>query len=303
MGRAATMLASFGGYTPLLLDGIANLGPVYSFRKLLSAYSGDCCIIRRSSDDTTDAFGFGTDNWVDLTAIASFVGGGTAAVAGWYDQNGNVVDVSQAQGSNNYQPAFIASSSLVGNRPTLRFAASSQQALRKNNVSYANLVAADAATIFSVLAQDGATSNNTHFAWGLEGGGPRICSHATYSDSIYFDFALFDSTGRTNVSQPTGWDDAGHVLELLRTTGDVQKIVVDGVDLDSAPSKTSTVSDTDEPFVIGAFASDAGTGTDGGSHNIYFVGDLAELIFIKADAGAARATIRASEGTAYGITV
>jgi hypothetical protein len=98
----ANLFLEFRATQALPLDGISNLGPVYSYRKLLTAYSGNCVRIRRSSDNTEQNFGF-VSNVVDTAGIASFIGGGNGFVVTWYDQNGNVVDVSQSTAANQPQ--------------------------------------------------------------------------------------------------------------------------------------------------------------------------------------------------------
>lgn len=57
----------------------SNLSFAYSLRKLRSAYTGYCIRVKRSSDGTTQDFGFAS-NVLDTAAVTNFVGGGTGYV-------------------------------------------------------------------------------------------------------------------------------------------------------------------------------------------------------------------------------
>ncbi len=74
--------------------------------KLKSSYSGSAIRIRRSSDNTEADFGF-SGNDLDVAAISTFIGGGTAYVKTLYDQSGNGNHLSQT--SNGNQPTLTLS--------------------------------------------------------------------------------------------------------------------------------------------------------------------------------------------------
>ena len=65
----------------------------YSTRLVSSTYSGDCIKIRRSSDNAITDIGFDTNGVLDVNAINTFVGTGSAFVQTWYDQSGNGNDL------------------------------------------------------------------------------------------------------------------------------------------------------------------------------------------------------------------
>ena len=80
-----------------------------AFKRLRSAYAGNCCQVRRSSDSTTQDIGFTAGGEVDTAAIASFVGtGNTGTISIWYDQSGNGNDFATANtpnaGTTIYEP-------------------------------------------------------------------------------------------------------------------------------------------------------------------------------------------------------
>jgi hypothetical protein len=272
-----------------LLDNIANLGPVYSYRKLLSSYAGNCVRIRRSSDNSEQDFGF-VSNVVDTAGIATFVGGGSGFIVTWYDQNGNAVDITNSTAAS--QPLFVASG--INSLPTTRFVSADKLS---KAITLTDIAASNQFTALIVQMQAGAKAQNTTINALAS---LQITIHATYDDVIYFDFGGTGGSGRVNVSQPTGWDDNPHVVEVFRETGGTQAIVVDGASLVSA-SRSDTPSGTDT-LIIGAH----GTG-------IEYEGDISEIVFIKADTGSSnRNTIRRdgagsgvaqSMGSYYGITV
>lgn len=79
---------------PYLLDIYGNAAAAYSVRKLRSAYAGNCLRVRRSSDNTETDIGF-SNNFLNTSALTTFVGAGNGFVTKWYDQSGNNRDASQ----------------------------------------------------------------------------------------------------------------------------------------------------------------------------------------------------------------
>jgi len=82
----------------------------YSFRRVVSGYSGSCIRIRRSSDNTEQDFGF-VNNVLDTKAILTFCGTGNGFVRTWYDQSGNARHLSQTTTA--AQPQLVSSGSLI----------------------------------------------------------------------------------------------------------------------------------------------------------------------------------------------
>jgi hypothetical protein len=105
----------------LLLDSFPNADVAYSFRKLRTAYTGDCCVVRRASDNTLDTIGFLASNIIDTTALKTFCSSTNCFVNVWFDQSGN--GRNNVQDTASRQPQIIASGNLVteGSRVAISF--------------------------------------------------------------------------------------------------------------------------------------------------------------------------------------
>ncbi|MEY4278330.1 MAG: hypothetical protein RL377_334, partial [Bacteroidota bacterium] len=60
----------------------------YSLRKLRSNYTGNAILVRRSSDNVTQAIGFDGLGNIDQSALTTFIGANSGYVVTWYDQSG-----------------------------------------------------------------------------------------------------------------------------------------------------------------------------------------------------------------------
>ena len=73
----------------LLLDQYPGAEAAYSFRKLRTAYTGDCIVVRRAvGTPTLDTIGFVND-YLDTATLKTFCAGVNCFVRVWYDQTGN----------------------------------------------------------------------------------------------------------------------------------------------------------------------------------------------------------------------
>ena len=107
-GKSYADLAG-GGFTGLL-DTYSGAAAAYSLRQLSSTYSGDAIVVRRASDNTTQAIGF-VDNELDTTSLESFCSGTNGFVTTWYDQSGNGNDAVNATAAS--QPQIVISGSTI----------------------------------------------------------------------------------------------------------------------------------------------------------------------------------------------
>jgi hypothetical protein len=94
----------------LFLDDYPNAFAAYSFRKLRTAYSGNCIQVRRSSDNTTQNIGF-VNNVLDVSTLTTFCGAGDGFISIWYDQSGNTRN--QIQNNAASQPQIVSSGTII----------------------------------------------------------------------------------------------------------------------------------------------------------------------------------------------
>ena len=84
----------------------------WSFRKIRAAYMGPCCRLVRSSDGAQADFGFTPQNYVDIGAINTWLGGASPEVEIWYDQIGSTNWVSTFSTTSD-RPNLVISGSRV----------------------------------------------------------------------------------------------------------------------------------------------------------------------------------------------
>jgi len=103
-----------------LLNDYSGAAAAYSLRLLDNTYTGDAIVVRRASDNTTQAIGF-VNNELDTTSLESFCSGTNGFVTTWYDQSGNGVDATQATASK--QPKIVGSGNTLvkGTKPAVEF--------------------------------------------------------------------------------------------------------------------------------------------------------------------------------------
>lgn len=88
------------------LDGVSvPAAAAYSFRKLVSAYTGSAVKLRRTTGGTSD-IGFTAGGDFDTAAATTFCAATTCFLDTWYDQSGNGAHLPQATPAN--QPAYVA---------------------------------------------------------------------------------------------------------------------------------------------------------------------------------------------------
>jgi hypothetical protein len=110
VGRGQIVLDWYGAAAPaatLLLDDYPNAAVAYSLRLLNSAYTGDCIIVRRASDNALDTIGF-AGGVVDTATLKTFCASTNCFVRTWYDQSGNGRDATSTV-SDLQQPPIVQS--------------------------------------------------------------------------------------------------------------------------------------------------------------------------------------------------
>lgn len=157
----ATQLGGGGGPAGIL-DTYTGATGAWSFRRLRGAYEGYAVRMRRSSDNTEQDFGFGS-NGVDFdsSGASSFIGGGTGYIVTWYDQTINGINlITDAYG---YQPTYVASG--IGSKPCMDFInVTADPVLYNTSTFYETLVTTSAGFIVGVCTFDTGSSQSSKYS-------------------------------------------------------------------------------------------------------------------------------------------
>jgi hypothetical protein len=112
-----------------LLNDYSGAAAAYSLRLLDNTYTGDAIVVRRASDNTTQAIGF-VNNELDTATLESFCSGTDGFVTTWYDQSGNGNDATQVAASG--QPKIVSAGTSLGYLETTQ--GKGQQVVTSQNV-------------------------------------------------------------------------------------------------------------------------------------------------------------------------
>ena len=144
------------------LDAYPGAVAAFSLRKLRSGYTGNCIRVQRSSDNTEQNIGFGSDGFLDESALTSFVGSGTGLVVTWYDQSTNgydaigatqfprIVNAGTTDLSNGRVAIFFSGVSVLSTTPGLALSSVDETDAHLNifrNVGYAHTFAVARSTV------------------------------------------------------------------------------------------------------------------------------------------------------------
>ena len=151
-------------YTGLLND-YSGAAAAYSLRLLDNTYSGDAIVVRRASDNTTQAIGF-VNNELDTTSLESFCSGTDGFVTTWYDQSGNGNDAAQASASS--QPQIVSSGSTIleNGKPTLEYVNSYfnfSSIVSTASIYVSSVLKQNAVNLWNVFLQGASSSNRIRF--------------------------------------------------------------------------------------------------------------------------------------------
>lgn len=147
--------------------------------------------------------------------------------------------------------------------------------------NWVQYVGAESATVFFVMRQRSADSQNGLMQW--ISSGESLSIFATYDDVFYWEVPNNGAGGSISGPQPVGWDNVFHVVEFVRGN-DTGEILVDGASVGSGtPTANFTVGDDGVHWNLGALN---GGGTP-------FTGDIAEVrVYNDAKSASERTTIR-----------
>jgi hypothetical protein len=106
------------------LSSNARPAAVYSLRLMSSTYTGYAIKVRRDNGSVAN-IGFTTDGLLDISALKTFAGTGSAYVTTWYDQSGQKVDMTQDAAEK--QPRIVNAGviEMLNGRPSIYFGTNS----------------------------------------------------------------------------------------------------------------------------------------------------------------------------------
>lgn len=261
--ETAVIMQSFDPIS-VVLEGETGTAPVvyildtyparaaYSLRKLKTGVT-NCVRVRRSSDDTELDIGF-VDDYFDVAAFSTFIGGGSGFVKTFYDQSGNGFDLTQTVNAG--QPQLVLDQ--YGTKEAVKFF-NFRYLTRVSNF----MSAASAGTMFIAksLVNDPPLSDPTT-------GHAVLCSGtATHSHYPYTDGNIYDAWGTTDrktVGNPATPLTALHLYTVISAANDWRAYVNGTLQFSTG---TNTV----------GFTTDFRMGAQIETH--YFDGFVAENIF------------------------
>jgi hypothetical protein len=138
VGRGQIFLDWYGAPAApatLLLDAYPNAAVAVSFRKLNSAYTGDCIVVRRASDNALETIGF-AGGVIDTATLKTFCASTDCFIRTWFDQSGNGNNFVQT--TNSLQPEIVASGVInrLDGMPAARATSTLRRMETLNNVTF-----------------------------------------------------------------------------------------------------------------------------------------------------------------------
>lgn len=201
--------------------------------------------------------------------------------------------VAFGNGTGAAQPTFQTNE--VNGLPIFRFDGSDDALLSDDTILGSTLFGANTATIYLVYKPygDDADGNLRPFDW-ASGAGNEVGLWGAFADNaLYFDFGNAGAGGRVSGAQPSGWDDAYHVVEVWRSGANAE-ITVDG-----ALIVAGTMADDLDGSVEGGVAIGASV-LSGSAAKM----DFGEAVVInRALSAGERAAMRSLLGSLYGLAV
>jgi hypothetical protein len=230
--------------------------------------------------------------WLNADSITGVANGQKVSV--WNDSSGNGLNLSQSD--TNSRPVFV--SNAVNGQPAVQFSAGAY--LKCVNVVGSSLTSTNQATVFGVVMQpQGSNPTTALFCWASGPMDNRFMLYATYNNQI--TFADGNRTGGVDFlhwTQPQGWNDQYHLLNVLRS-GQTFGCIVDGTDQGIPTSGLLT--DNLDPFDVTQTA-DLNLGRDLWGIGDRYGGNLAELIvYDRALSAAETDTVNGYLSSKYGI--
>ncbi len=268
--------STVGVNTPFV--GSLSVAPIaaFSLRLTNSAYAGNCIIIQRSSDSTTQAIGFTGAGVINLAALLAFVGSSNGYIQTWYDQSGNGNNFTQTTQAN--MPLLVNAGTVntVNGLPAPSFNGTTQS-LQNTTMS----LAYQGSTINGV-----ARSGNTTWV-----GTPTIWA-GHFSNELQDQSCSFLS----GATQYCGvFDQNNNILTgMCAGSGSTTQSIYKNGALSGGPSAITRTGSGTSPFTLGAY---------NGGAAAWYLGTIQEVLVFTAALGTTdRQTVEHNQEQFYGIS-
>ena len=216
--------------------------------------------------------------WLDGSGITQ----AASRVSAWADRTPFGNSVSQADADK--QPAFHVEG--ANGKPAVVFDGADD--LLDATVNGARLLSSDAASLFIVMKQDGASANNAVLGWESDSYKNHLDLLFTYNNQLLFDYGHASEGGRISGPQPERWDDNWNLVEVYRAA-DSGRVAVGGETIFEGTFADELEVDVDGTLSVGA------VGT------LHLGGAVAEvLIYNRALDSGERETVTQYLGVKYG---
>lgn len=230
-----------------IADNFAGAGAIYScVRKHRSAYSGSAIRVQRSSDSTQQDIGFGSDGFLDQSALTSFVGGGNGDVVTVYDQSGNGYDITAAA-SQQWRIVTSGTVNTNGGQPSMVGGASASGFILSTGITASDLMTYNAGDIDHTVLWVGANGSTGSQLYNFQ---LLTSTFVTAHVSNYRPSPALgsDILGDGNTFTGTSLDVNGAILEIYYDDPDnASYCYIDGV---SAGTQTNNPSANPTPEII-----------------------------------------------------
>lgn len=180
----------------------------------------------------------GANLWLRASSLSGLLDGDL--VPSWSDDSGSGLHVGQPNPLT--QPKYY--SNAINGQPVVRF--DGDDFLFRDSVLGSQLSSATDVSVFVIMKQLGTDSFSSSVGWGS--GSNRLVLHTTWGDSIFFQHG--DPGGALVTGEPSGWDDAFHQVEFLRS-GSAGEIHVDGGAVHSGTFGSSMITGESHRLHIG----------------------------------------------------
>ncbi|MCH2592422.1 MAG: Ig-like domain-containing protein [Pedosphaera sp.] len=216
--------------------------------------------------------------WLDGSGITQ----AASRVSAWSDRTPFGNSVSQADADK--QPTLHLEG--ANGKPAVVFDGTDDLLL--GTVNSSKLLSSDAASIFIVMKQDGASANNAVLGWESDSYKNHLDLLFTYNNQLLFDYGHASEGGRISGPQPERWDDNWNLVEVYRAA-DSGRVAVGGETIFEGTFADELEVDVDGTLSVGA------VGT------LHLGGAVAEvLIYNRALDSGERETVTQYLGVKYG---